>query len=412
MSAGEFIPLTARQRAHFDWLEDASLNKVIAALEAVEPGSARFVGGCVRDALFGAAPKDFDVATTLEPDSVVAALKTAGLRSAPTGIEHGTVTAIVDHHGVEVTTLRADVSTDGRRATVAFTRDWRVDAGRRDFTINAIYLTPDGKLYDPVAGIADIEAGRVRFIGDATRRIAEDFLRILRFFRFTARFSECFDEPGLTACTAQRGGIARLSAERIGAEFMAILALPRAAFALKAMQDAGVLRAIWDAPANIDAVARLKTIAPDALAPVVLAVLFGAGGAGVGARLRLSNAEKAIRSNTLKGAEQIVPKQPDKAVRGLIYRLGRDVFLDAAAAAFALERIDEAAHTQITALAKTWQAPTLSVSGRHIIDAGVPPGVAVAKILEATEAQWIAEDFPAPARLQEILETQIAAMRA
>jgi poly(A) polymerase len=412
MSADEFIPLTARQRKYFGWLEAASLNKVIAALEAVEPGSARFVGGCVRDALFGATPKDFDVATTLEPDRVVAALKTAGLRSAPTGIEHGTVTAIVDHHGVEVTTLRADVSTDGRRATVAFTRDWQADAGRRDFTINAIYLTPDGQLYDPVAGIADIEAGRVRFIGDATRRIAEDFLRILRFFRFTARFSECFDEPGLTACTAQRGGIVRLSAERIGAELMAILALPRAAFALKAMQDAGVLRAIWDAPANIDAVARLKTIAPDALAPVVLAVLFGAGGTGIGARLRLSNAEKAIRSNTLKGAEQIVLRAPDKAVRGLIYRLGRDVFLDASAAAFALERIDEAAHARITGLAKAWQAPTLSVSGRHIIDAGVPPGPAIAKILGATEAQWIAEDFPESSRLIKILETQIAALRA
>ncbi len=412
MSADEFTPLTAKQRARFDWLRSAPLKKVIAALEAAEPGSARFVGGCVRDALFGAAPKDFDVATTLPPDAVIAALNTAGLRSAPTGLEHGTVTAIVDHYGVEVTTLRADVSTDGRRASVAFTRDWAVDAARRDFTINAIYLTPDGQLYDPIAGIADIEAGRVRFIGDATRRINEDFLRILRFFRFTARFSKSFDATGLAACAAQKGGIARLSAERIGAEFMAILALPRAAFALRAMQDAGVLQGIWDAPENIDAVVRLKNIAPNALAPVVLAVLFGSRGGGVGARLRLSNAEKAIRSNTLKGAEQIVPNLSDKDVRGLIYRLGRDVFHDAAAAAFALEQLNEAAHARILAVAKAWQAPVMSVSGRHIIDAGVPAGPVVAQILSATEAQWIAEDFPESSRLIEILETQIAAMRA
>ncbi len=409
MSAVELIPLTAEQRAYFGWLDAPPLKKVIAALEAAETSSARFVGGCVRDSLFGEAPKDFDVATTLAPEAVVAALKKAGLRSAPTGLEHGTVTAIADHQGVEVTTLRADVSTDGRRATVQFTRDWAVDAGRRDFTINAIYLTPEGRLYDPVGGIADAKTGTVRFIGDAATRIREDYLRILRFFRFTARFSERCDGPGLAACAALKDGIARLSAERIGAEFMAILNLPRAAFALTAMRESGVLKEIWDAPANIDAVRRLKDIAPQVSAPVALAVLFGEGGAGVGTRLRLSNAEKAIRSNALRGAEKISPGLADKEVRVLVYRLGRDVFQDAAAAACALERIDEAEYARIAGIAESWTPPALPISGRHIIDAGVKRGPAVARILAAIEAQWVDEDFPDAPRLQEILRAQIAA---
>ena len=207
MSGAPFHPLTEEQRAHFSWLTAPHLVKVIAALEAAEPHSARFVGGCVRDSLLGAKPKDFDVATALTPDAATAALKAAGLGVAPTGVEHGTVTAIADHKGVEVTTLRADVSTDGRRATVAFTRDWATDAGRRDFTVNAIYLTPDAKLYDPVGGVADAMAKRVRFIGAPEARIREDYLRILRFFRFSARFCETFDAAGLAACAALKDGM-------------------------------------------------------------------------------------------------------------------------------------------------------------------------------------------------------------
>ncbi|NJM35940.1 MAG: CCA tRNA nucleotidyltransferase, partial [Rhodomicrobium sp.] len=197
---------------------------VVAALETARPGGARFVGGCVRDSLLGVPFKDIDVATTLRPDEVVGALRDAGLRSAPTGIEHGTVTGIVSGVGVEITTLRADVSTDGRRATVAFTTDWAVDARRRDFTLNALYATPHYEVFDAVGGLEDLAAKRVRFIDAPRDRIREDYLRILRFFRFSARFAGGFDENGLRACAEERAGLKRLSAERVGDEMSSILA--------------------------------------------------------------------------------------------------------------------------------------------------------------------------------------------
>ncbi|MHA7873403.1 MAG: tRNA nucleotidyltransferase/poly(A) polymerase family protein, partial [Hyphococcus sp.] len=192
-----FVPLSSDQRVHFDWLDAPHLKKVMTALDSARQGASRYVGGCVRDSLFGERPKDFDIATMLKPEEVMHALSVAGLGAAPTGLDHGTITAIADHRGVEVTTLRADVSTDGRRAVVAFTEDWSVDASRRDFRINALYLTPDAKLFDPVGGLDDIAGRQVRFIGDAEQRIREDYLRILRFFRFSARFSGVFDQDGL-----------------------------------------------------------------------------------------------------------------------------------------------------------------------------------------------------------------------
>ncbi len=411
MGADEFIPLTAAQHNSFDWLNSNPLKKVISALEALEPDCARFVGGCVRDSLFGVAPKDFDIATTLTPEAVIEALEKAGLRSAPTGIEHGTVTAIVDHQGVEVTTLRADVSTDGRRATVAFTKDWATDAGRRDFTINAIYLTPDGRLYDPVGGMEDVKSAAVKFIGDAATRIREDYLRILRFFRFTARFASQIDPDGLSACRAHIDGIASLSAERIGAEFMAILIVPRAPYALDVMQTCGVLEKIWPAPPKVEAVERLKQIAPDASASLVLAALFGEDGEGVGARLRLSNAESAIRTNALNGAREIRTGLTEKDTRALIYTLGSDVFHDAIRISYALAKIDLAVLANLTKLAAKWRAPIFPLSGRHLIEAGVKAGPAVSRLLAAIESQWVEEDFPEAARLQEILSAHIGAIQ-
>ena len=414
MSAGghKLTALTQEQRAHFDWLDAPHLKKVVAALEAVETGAARYVGGCVRDSLLGEAPKDFDLATFLTPDVVVSALKKARLGAAPTGIDHGTVTAIADHRGLEVTTLRADVSTDGRRATVAFTRDWSTDAGRRDFRLNAIYLTPDGKLFDPVGGLEDVRNKRVRFIGDPEARIREDYLRILRFFRFTARFSKDFDEPGLAACAGLKTGIGRLSAERVGAEVMAILSLPRAAFALTAIAGADILSEIWDSPADIAALSRLKEIAPDLPAAVGLAALYGQGGDGVGRRLRLSNAEKAIRSKALAGAAEVAPGLADPAARVLAYRFGKEVFADASALACAFGRIDEAEYRRLKALIDPWTVPVLPVSGKHVVAAGVAPGPDVSAILGAVEAQWTAEDFPDEARVMEIFADALAEARA
>lgn len=408
MSAGEaLVPLDAAARPHFSWLEAGYLKKVVAALDAAEADCARFVGGCVRDSLLGAAPKDFDIATTLTPEAASAALKTAGLGVAPTGIDHGTVTAIVDHKGVEVTTLRADVSTDGRRATVAFSRDWAVDAGRRDFTVNAIYLTPGGMLYDPVGGVDDACARRVRFIGEPDARIREDFLRILRFFRFSARFCESFDAAGLAACERLKDGIAQLSAERIGAEITGILVLLRAVFALEAMAKTGVLAKVWAASPDLEAAARVKSLEAHASAPLMLAALWGEEGDGIGRALRLSNAEKAVRSSALRGAAAIAPDMPDKTVRERIYRFGKDTFADAILLAAANTAIGEVEYRRLKKLADDWLAPVFSISGRHVLEAGVPAGPDISAILTAAEAQWVEEDFPVGLRQREILRSVI-----
>jgi len=405
------VALGPARRARFDWLDAPHLTTIVAALEAAEAGSVRFVGGCVRDSLIGETPKDVDIATTLEPEAVLAALDRAGLKAAPTGLAHGTVTAIADHRGVEVTTLRADVSTDGRRATVAFTRDWAVDAGRRDFRLNAIYLTPDGRLYDPVGGVADAEARRVRFIGDPAARIGEDYLRILRFFRFGARFSQTYDAEGLAACAALKDGLARLSAERVGAEMTAILALPRAGFAACAMAAAGVLERIWPAPAELDALARLKQAAPAAPAPLALAALYGDGGEGIGKALRLSNAEKAVRRRAVEGAARIAPGLSGHAVRKLIYALGVDGFADAVECAHARLRLDAAERARLLGVLNDWTAPVFPYGGRHAVEAGLAPGPAVSAVLRAAEAAWVDEDFPGEPRAGEIFRSALASQK-
>ncbi len=409
MSAGpDLVALSDARRDAFAWLEKPHLKNIVAALDRAALGGARFVGGCVRDALLGETPKDFDIATVLTPTEVVAAVETAGLRAAPTGIDHGTVTVIANHQGVEVTSLRADISTDGRRASVAFTKDWAVDAARRDFTINAIYLTPDGFLFDPVGGLDDIKSKTVRFIGDAEQRIREDYLRILRFFRFSARFAPTFDRTGLAAVTKLKDGVSMLSAERIGAELTSILSLPRAVFALDGMVQSGVLQEIWATPAKIDAVVRIKDLAPGAAAPIVLAALFGDAGEGVGAALRLSNAEKAMRAAALKGAAAVKPGLDEKSIRVLIYEFGRDVFFDALAVAAADGGIDAKEFKRLAAVADEWTPPAQPFSGKNVVAFGVKPGPEVAEILAAAEAAWIREDFPPEPRPSAILAEIIA----
>ncbi len=406
--ANVLAPLPDDLRDNFNWRTAPYLQQVTAALEVAEPGSARFVGGCVRDSLMGVAPKDVDIATRLTPEAATAALKAADLRVAPTGVEHGTVTAIVDHKGVEVTSLRADVSTDGRRATVAFTRDWATDAQRRDFTVNAIYLTPDGFLYDPVSGIADARQRRVRFIGAPEARIREDFLRILRFFRFSARFCDAYDENGLAACAQLRGGMTRLSAERIGAEMTGILSLPRAAFALEAMQETGVLAEIWDTAPEIQVASRMKLLDPGASAPLMLAALYGEAGEGIGRRLRLSNAEKAERASALNSASAIRSQMSDHDIGTALYRRGKDGFYDGVLLAAARGVIDHAAFDRLKVLINDTEPPVFATSGKHVVAAGVAPGPAVSEILATVEAQWIAEDFPDEARQKAILKSAIA----
>lgn len=408
-----FVEIPSGARARFSWLDDPRLKKAIGALEDAEAGSARFVGGCVRDSLLGVAPKDFDIATTLTPDAAGAALKAAGLGVALTGVAHGTITAIVDHQGIEVTTLRKDVSTDGRRASVAFTRDWAVDARRRDFTVNAIYATPidaihGGKLYDPVGGIGDAKDKKVRFIGEPEARIREDFLRILRFFRFSARFCASFDKEGLSACAALKDGVAQLSAERIGAELSAILSLANAHLAISAMHEGGVLAQIWPAAPDLDVGARMKKLDPHAPAPLMLAALYGDAGDGIGARLRMSNAEKSVRSNVLKSADLLTDGMTSRGWRLLIHRLGRDVFMDAALLCAARGNLSEDAFRLMSSFVDDWTAPVFAFSGKDVVGEGVAPGPAVSAVLDAARAQWAAEDFPDEARQRAILNVEIA----
>lgn len=396
------IPLSADDAPHFTWTRLTPVRKIVAALEAARPHCARFVGGCVRDSLIGAAPKDIDIATTLTPQEVIDALHKAGLKAAPTGVEHGTVTGVADHVGVEITTLRADVSTDGRRATVAFTEDWATDARRRDFRLNAIYLTTDGKLFDPVGGLADAKARRVRFIGAPEDRIREDYLRILRFFRFSARFAGGFDAEGLAACAAFRDGIGRLSAERVGDEFTRILALPRAALAVDAMAASGVLGEVWPAKPERETLRTLKTLDPEASAPLALAALWGEAGAGIDSALRLSNADSGRRKRALNAAALLSLSLSERKQRQTLYRIGAEAWRDGAALAAARAGGGEG-WAAMRAFPDRWTAPAFAYTGKDIIAAGVERGPQVAEILHAVEEAWIAEDFPPTERLREIL---------
>lgn len=400
-------PLPPDSQARFHWMRDPRIVKIVRALTVGDADAVRFVGGCVRDSLLGHAPKDIDLATTLTPPQVIEALHGAGLSAAPTGLDHGTVTAIADHFPIEVTSLRADVTTDGRRATVAFTTDWATDARRRDFTINALYVTPDLKLFDPAGGAADLAGARVRFIGAAEDRIREDYLRILRFFRFSARFAKAFDADGLAACSALRSGIKQLSAERVGDELTKILALPSAARALTAMNEASILAEIWPAPPSIETLARLKEIAPEAPAPLGLAALWREKGEGVDARLRLSNADGQRRRRAVERAPAISALMTDQAIRARIYGFSPAGFRDALLLARA--RVgDPDAFRRHAALADSFAPPDLPFSGRDVMAGGVPEGPGVAAVLAAAETRWINEDFPAPTRAREILAEEIA----
>lgn len=407
MSAGEsLLPLDPRDAPNFVWAKASAAAAVMAALESQAPGGSRFVGGCVRDSLLGVRPKDVDIATVLPPEEASAALRAAGLRAAPTGLAHGTVTAIADHVGVEVTTLRADVATDGRRATVAFTRDWRVDARRRDFRLNAVYLTADGRLFDPVGGVADARAGRVRFIGDPADRIREDFLRILRFFRFSARFGGAFDAEGLGACARLKDGIGKLSAERVGDELARILALGDAAAAVDAMAGAGVLQVIWPEPPARAVLRRLKAQRPDATAPLGLAALWPDAGGALDRRLRLSNADAGRRRGAIRAAAALRPLINAKEARVVLYRIGAEAYRDGVALAAA--RAPEHDWPRLAALPEDAPAPAFPISGKDVVAAGVAPGPAVAAILAAVEERWIGEDFPESGRVSALLRDAIA----
>ena len=409
-SAAELTSIPASMAPAFSWVRNGAAAKVMAALNAESPAAARFVGGCVRDSLFDITPKDIDIATQLTPDRVTEALRAAGLGVAPTGIEHGTVTGIADHQGVEITTLRADVSTDGRRATVAFTKDWAEDAARRDFTMNALYLTAELQLFDPVGGLADARASQVRFIGDPDRRIREDYLRILRFFRFSARFADAFDEAGRDACARLKEGMSVLSAERVGDELEKILALPTAERAVAEMIASGVLRQVWNVEPNLATFRNLKAMAPDAPPPLGLAALYDAedcdvNGQSIDRTLRLSNAHGARRKAVVANAKRLSSGMDLASMRVALYQIGTERWDDAVLLAAARGQLDDTQLRAFRDLPERWTPPVFPIGGRDVLAAGVAKGPMVAKILDETERRWMDEGFPDGARALEILQS-------
>jgi poly(A) polymerase len=382
------------------WLDAAPTRRLVAILDAAGIDF-RFVGGAVRDGLLGRPVADIDLATPATPEMVVAALAAAGCKSIPTGIAHGTVTALVDGRPFEITTLRRDVETDGRHAIVAFTDDWRIDAARRDFTINALYADSRGEILDLFGGAADARAGRVRFIGDPRARIREDALRILRFFRFHARFGSGAPDPaGLAACAELAGMIDGLSAERIRVEVLKLLAAPAPQEAWTAMIESGVMAHVVEDATRIGDLAALVALearldlAPDPVRR--LAALIGSMTpsriADLKSRLKLSNRD----ADQLAGldAPGRVALVEARAFGRALYRAEPAWVRDAALLAhIRLGAPSVAALVEFIAFIPGWSEPSFPLGGEDLIAMGISPGPRMGNLLSAVESWWRALDF-------------------
>jgi poly(A) polymerase len=393
----------ARVLSDAPWLRSGPAARVLALLNG-DGEEARVVGGAVRNALLKIPLGDIDIATTALPDEVVRRAKTAGIKSVPTGIAHGTVTLVVESQPYEVTTLREDTETFGRKAKVAFGRDWVRDAERRDFTINGLSVDAAGVVHDHVGGLADIEARRVRFIGDAGQRIAEDYLRILRFFRIHAAYGSGEpDRAGYLACIEGRAGLSDLSAERIRMEMLKLLVADGAAGSVQAMADAGLLLSIAGGVAYppvfaaMCAVERTMELPPSAvrrLAALTVAVTEDAK--RVSARLRLSNAETKALDSMGHRWWRIASKDEARA-RQLLYRLGEDPYRDRLMLAWARAGGINGGATQWHALAtlpQRWSAPKFPLKASDFISRGIAEGPALGHVLTLAEDAWLAADFP------------------
>jgi len=385
-----------------DWMRATDTGAVLAALTA-EGADVRFVGGCVRDAVLGRAGADIDIATADPPDRVLTLLARAGLRAVPTGIAHGTVTAVGTDRHFEITTLRRDVENFGRHARVAFTDDWIGDAARRDFTMNALYADADGTLYDPTGGLADLEAGRVRFVGDPAVRIEEDRLRILRFFRFHAYYGRGEpDAAGLAAAVAAAPSLALLSGERIAAELFKLLRADAAPAVLRIMASHGVLAHLLPAATGFARLARLIAIErelgrPDPLRRLSALLPNDAAIADqIADRLKLSNDERGRLASMAAPALMVAADMDGAARARALYRLGERQFVDLVLLAWAGGPMADAARWRgHLAAAKNWVRPLLPVSGADVLALGLPPGPRVGAVLAAVEQWWEAGEFRA-----------------
>ncbi|MFM1813684.1 MAG: hypothetical protein RLZ98_379 [Pseudomonadota bacterium] len=389
------------------WLRQPETQAVFAALDR-DGHIARAVGGAVRNTLMGLATSDIDLATTAPPDLVVEFARAAGLTSVPTGLKHGTVTIIADHHPFEVTTLREDVNTYGRHADVAFTDDWAADARRRDFTINALYCGADGTIYDPLGGYPDIVHRRVRFIGKPEDRIREDYLRILRFYRFSAEYVPAgkFDAAGHAACIVAREGLRNLSGERIRAELLRLLGAREAESIVSIMAESGVLAAIGiasppDAPAhaNLTRILCRLALGKDPLLQLgALWVTDRESVAQLTARLKLSGQEQTRLQALAAGYPPIDWQMPEQAAKLALYRMGEAAFRDRVLFEWARgTQTDQeaAAWREWLRLPERWQAPVFLLKGADVVANGVKAGPDVGAMLREIEDEWIEGGFAA-----------------
>ena len=389
------------------WITAPETKSVLDALTA-DGATVRFVGGCVRDALLDRPVKDVDLATSDGPDRTVELLEAHGIKAIPTGIDHGTITAVTDRH-FEITTLRKDVETDGRRAVVEYTNDWAADAARRDFTINALYADPDGTVYDPVEGLSDLKAGRLRFVGEPAQRIEEDSLRILRFFRFFAYYGRTQpDTASLAACEEMADRVVSLSAERVAHEMLRLLAAPDPLGALSMMGAAGVLQRVLPEATRLEPLHMLRELEssaeldPDALLRMAAMVSEDDKAGEVAAttiadRLRLSNADRRRLSRLLAPPVMIKPEMSDHEMRVALYGLGPSTFADLIWLTWARLGVAVSFMPHIQ-LAATWDIPSFPLSGDDVKELGISEGPEIGDLLAEVETWWIAGDFSADRR--------------
>lgn len=381
------------------WLNDAALKRVFAALEAMG-GEGRIAGGAVRNTLMGEPVNDIDIATTLTPDKVMEAGKKARLGVAPTGIEHGTITLVAEGRPFEVTTLRVDVETFGRKARVAFTDDWEADARRRDFTMNALYCSQDGKIHDPVKGYGDILRKRVKFVGDASERIKEDALRILRFFRFHARYGAGSpDRAGLAACIRHKAKLKDLSAERIRQELFKLLEARRAVDTVKLMAARHVLKVLFAPQKDLTAFGRMARIdgalglKPDALLRLML---IAKDLPALREHLRLTNAEMR-RLDAITDNLAPMPKLRERERRAVLYHMGPEAWRDLVRLGWARSKEGPAskAWRGVLAFADAWLPPRFPLTGKDLLAQGLKAGPGIGQELARLEDWWVASDFTA-----------------
>ncbi len=401
------------------WLASGALAHVLAVLDHAGE-QARVVGGAVRDAMFGETPGEIDIATTAVPDTVIERARAAGFKAVPTGIDHGTVTVIADGTPFEVTTLRADVETYGRKAKVAFGRDWKVDAERRDFTMNALSVDRAGEVFDYVGGLADIAARRVRFIGQPDKRIAEDYLRILRFFRFHASYGAGPPDPdGLKACIAAREGLGHLSRERIRMELIKLLRAAHATPTIAVMTEAGLLETVLGGVpllASFENTCKAeRTIGADA-DPVrrlgALAVTVVEDADRLWQRLRLTNSEHKRLTSIGEGWSQADPARGEAPAREALYRLGPDRYIDRVLIAWARSPagVADEQWKNLATLPARWTAPIFPLKAKDFSKRGVEKGPRLGAALTAAEEAWIAAGFPTDkAALAALADAAVAA---